>query len=185
MGVIVVTGIPGVGKTTVMKKAAEGMNIRFVTFGTVMIEIAQSLGLAGDRDEMRKLSLKEQKELQIKTAEAVAEMGDVIVDTHCTIKTPQGYMPGLPEWVIKKLKPRTIVVVEADPEEIFSRRKKDTTRKRDSDTTEEIAEHQQINRAAAIAYAALSGATVKIVFNHDNALDNAVKQVAPVLEGIG
>ncbi|HEC94388.1 MAG TPA: AAA family ATPase, partial [Thermoplasmatales archaeon] len=60
MGVIVVTGIPGVGKTTVMKKAAEGMNIRFVTFGTVMIEIAQRLGLARDRDEMRKLSLKKQ-----------------------------------------------------------------------------------------------------------------------------
>ena len=40
MGVIVVTGIPGVGKTTVMKKAAEGMEINFVTFGTVMADIA-------------------------------------------------------------------------------------------------------------------------------------------------
>ncbi|HEC94944.1 MAG TPA: adenylate kinase, partial [Thermoplasmatales archaeon] len=130
-------------------------------------------------------SLKKQKELQIKTAEAVAEMGDVIVDTHCTIKTPQGYMPGLPEWVIKRLNPKTIVVVEADPEEIFNRRARDATRKRDPDTVEEIAEHQQINRAAVMAYAALSGATVKIVFNHDNALDDAVKQVAPVLEGTG
>ncbi|HDD57467.1 MAG: adenylate kinase [Thermoplasmata archaeon] len=185
MGVIVVTGIPGVGKTTVMKKAAEGMDIKFVTFGTVMIEIAQELGIAKDRDEMRKLSLEQQKELQIKTAEAVAKMGDVIVDTHCTIKTPQGYMPGLPEWVIKKLNPKTIVVVEADPEEIFNRRAKDTTRNRDPDTVEQIAEHQQINRAIAMAYAALSGATVKIVFNHDNRLDEAVKQAEPVLIGKG
>ncbi|HEC87061.1 MAG TPA: adenylate kinase [Thermoplasmatales archaeon] len=183
MGVIVVTGIPGVGKTTVMKKAAEGMDIKFVTFGTVMIEIAQELGIAKDRDEMRKLSLEQQKELQIKTAEAVAKMGDVIVDTHCTIKTPQGYMPGLPEWVIRKLNPKTIVVVEADPEEIFNRRAKDTTRNRDPDTVEQIAEHQQINRAIAMAYAALSGATVKIVFNHDNRLDEAVKQAEPVLRG--
>ena len=45
MGVIVVTGIPGVGKTTVMQKAAEGMNIQFVTFGTIMIDIAKELGL--------------------------------------------------------------------------------------------------------------------------------------------
>ena len=30
--------------------------------------------------------------------------------------------------------------------------------------------------------AALSGATVKIVFNHDNAIDKAVKQAAPVLK---
>ena len=182
MSVIVVTGIPGVGKTTVMKKAAEGMNIQFVTFGTVMIEIAREIGVAKDRDEMRKLTLDQQKELQIKTAEKVANMGDVILDTHCTVKTPQGYMPGLPEWVIKKLQPKTIVIVEADPEEIYNRRKNDPTRNRDPDTVEQINEHQMINRAAAMAYAALSGATVKIVFNHDNALDAAVQQVAPVLK---
>ena len=41
MGIIVVTGIPGVGKTTVMQKAAEGIDIKFVTFGTVMIDIAK------------------------------------------------------------------------------------------------------------------------------------------------
>jgi len=181
-GVIVVTGIPGVGKTTVMQKAAEGINIKFVTFGSVMIDIAKELGWAKDRDEMRKLPLDKQKELQIKTAERVAEMKNVIVDTHCTVKTPQGYMPGLPEWVIKRLNPRTIVIVEADPEEIYRRRQKDKTRKRDPDTIEEINEHQQMNRAIAMAYAALSGATVKIVFNHDNAIDEAVEQAKPVLQ---
>ena len=181
-GVIVVTGIPGVGKTTVMQKAAEGLNIKFVTFGSVMIDIAKELGLARDRDEMRKLPLNKQKELQIRTAERVAEMKNVIVDTHCTVKTPQGYMPGLPEWVIKRLKPKTIVIVEADPEEIYMRRQKDKTRKRDPDTIDEINEHQQINRVIAMAYAALSGATVKIVFNHDNAIDEAVEQAKPVLQ---
>jgi len=182
MGVIIVTGIPGVGKTTVMKKAAKGMDIQFVTFGTVMIDIAKETGLAKDRDEMRGLSLEQQKQLQIKTAEKVAQMKNVIVDTHCTIKTLRGYMPGLPEWVIKKLNPTALVVVEADPEEIYNRRAKDATRNRDPDSEEEIAEHQQINRAIAMAYAALTGATVKIVFNHDNAIDDAVKEVAPVLK---
>ncbi len=182
MGVIIVTGIPGVGKTTVMKKAAEGMDIQFVTFGTIMADIAEKKGLVKNRDKMRKLSLEQQKDLQIKSAEKIASMGNVILDTHCTIKTPQGYMPGLPEWVIKKLQPQTIVIVEADPEEIWQRRTKDTTRNRDLDTKDEIAEHQQVNRAIAMAYASLSGATVKIVFNHDNAIDEAVKQATPVLK---
>jgi len=182
MGVVVVTGIPGVGKTTVMQKAAEGIDIDFVTFGTVMIDIAKKINLAKDRDEMRKLTLEQQKKLQIKTAEKISEMKNVIVDTHCTVKTLRGYMPGLPEWVVKKLKPTAIVVVEADPEEIYNRRAGDPTRDRDPDTVEEIAEHQQINRAAAMAYSALSGATVKIVFNHDNAIDEAVKQATPVLK---
>jgi len=182
MGVVVVTGIPGVGKTTVMKEAAEGIDIQFVTFGTVMADIAIDMNLVKDRDEMRKLTLEQQKELQIKTAEKVAKMDNVIVDTHCTVKTPKGYMPGLPEWVIKKLNPTAIVVVEADPEEIYNRRSKDITRNRDPDSKEKIAEHQQMNRAAAMAYATLSGATVKIVFNHDNAIEDAVKDAAPVLE---
>jgi adenylate kinase len=182
LGVIIVTGIPGVGKTTVMKKAAEGITIDFVTFGTVMIDIAKDLSMVQDRDEIRKLTLDQQKELQIKTAEKVADMKEVIVDTHCTIKTPQGYMPGLPEWVIKRLNPVALVVVEADPEEILQRRQRDTTRNRDPDTLEEIKQHQEINRAVAMSYAALSGCTVKIVYNHDNALDDAVKMASPVLE---
>ena len=182
MGVIVVTGIPGVGKTTVMNKAAEGMDVKFVTFGTVMADMAKEIGLVKDRDDMRKLTLEQQKDLQIKSAEKVAKMGNVILDTHCTVKTPKGYMPGLPEWVVKRINPTAIVVVEADPQEIYNRRADDPTRKRDSDTVEQIEEHQMINRAAAMAYAALSGATVKIVFNHDNAIDDAVKQAAPVLE---
>jgi adenylate kinase len=182
MGVVVVTGIPGVGKTTVMQKAAEGIDIQFVTFGTVMADIAKEMKLVKNRDEMRKLTLTQQKNLQIKTAEKIAKMKNVIVDTHCTVKTPKGYMPGLPERVVKKLKPDTIVVVEADPEEIYNRRAGDPTRSRDPDTVEMIAEHQQINRAAAMTYAALSGATVKIVFNHDNAIDEAVKQASPVLK---
>jgi len=182
MGVVVVTGIPGVGKTTVMKEAAEGIDIQFVTFGTVMADIAIEMNLVKNRDEMRKLTLERQKELQIKTAEKVAKMDNVIVDTHCTVKTHKGYMPGLPEWVIKKLNPTAIVVVEADPEEIYNRRSKDITRNRDLESKEKIAEHQQMNRAAAMAYATLSGATVKIVFNHDNAIEDAVKDAAPVLE---
>jgi adenylate kinase len=182
MGVIVVTGIPGVGKTTVMKNAAEGRDIEFVTFGTVMSEIAIETGLVQNRDEMRKLTLEQQKDLQIKSAEKIASMGNVILDTHCTIKTPKGYLPGLPEWVIKKLKPTAIVVVEADPEEIYNRRAGDKTRNRDPDTKEQIDEHQMINRAAAMAYATLSGSTVKIVFNHDNAIDDAVRQASPVLK---
>jgi adenylate kinase len=181
MGVIVVTGIPGVGKTTVMQKAAEGMDIKFVTFGTVMIDIAKEKGIVQNRDEMRKLTLEQQKELQINTAEKVASMKNVILDTHCTVKTPKGYMPGLPEWVVKKLNPTAIVIVEADPEEIYNRRASDTTRTRDPDSKEKINEHQQLNRAAAMAYAALTGATVKIVFNHDNAIEDAVKEAAPVL----
>jgi adenylate kinase len=182
MGIIVLTGIPGVGKTTVLKKAAEGIDIKFVTFGTIMIDIAKELGIVQDRDEMRNLTLDQQKKLQMKTAEKVSKMENVIVDTHCTIKTSKGYLPGLPEWVIKKLKPNNIILVEANPSEIYNRRINDDTRNRDSDSIEKIEEHQHMNRAVAMAYSAITGAIVKIINNHDDALDEAIEEAKKVLE---
>jgi adenylate kinase len=131
---------------------------------------------------MRKLNLNNQKKLQMKTAERVSKMRNVIVDTHCTIKTDKGYMPGLPEDVVKKLKPNNIILVEADPEEIFNRRKHDNTRNRDPDSIEKIKEHQHMNRAIAMAYSAITGASVKIINNHDNAIDEAIKETKPIFE---
>ena len=183
--IVVVTGVPGSGKSTVVDGALKKLRAQRITYdilnyGDTMLELMREEGIK-DRDEMRKLTLDQQKQLQIKTAEKVGKMNNVIVDTHCTVKTPQGYLPGLPEWVLRKLNPTAIVIVEADPQEIYQRRAKDTTRNRDPDSVEKIAEHQMMNRAAAMAYATLTGATVKIVFNHDNALDAAVKEAEPVI----
>jgi adenylate kinase len=109
-------------------------------------------------------------------------MKNVIVDTHCTIKTPKGYMPGLPEWIVKKLKPDNILLIEAKPEDIYNRRVNDKTRNRDPDSIEKINEHQQMNRAIAMAYSSITGATVKIIKNNDNAIDEAIVEARPVLE---
>ena len=75
-------------------------------------------------------------------------MGDVIVDTHCTIKTPRGYLPGIPKWVAEALHPKQVILVEATPKEIVARRHNDPTRARDADSEEDIANHQAMNRAA-------------------------------------
>ena len=40
--------------------------------------------------------------------------------------------------------------------------------------------HQQMNRATSMAYATLTGATVKFL-NHDNHLDSSVKKLVNVL----
>jgi len=189
--VIVATGVPGVGATTVTEKAVEQLDgFELVNYGDVMLEIAKEEGLVEDRDEIRKLPAEKQREIQKLAAKRIAEMakdaeGGVIVDTHCTIKTPAGYLPGLPEWVLKELDPDMLVLIEADPDEIMMRRVKDAdVRKRDYDRAEEIQEHQTMNRMAAMAYAALTGATVKIVENHDDALDEAVKEFVEAVKAL-
>jgi adenylate kinase len=181
MGAIIVTGIPGVGKTTVMETAAKERNLPIAVYGTVMFEVAQKNGLARNRDEMRRLPPETQKAIQREAAVRIAAMGDVIVDTHCSIKTPTGYLPGLPGWVLEALNPSAIVLVEATDQEILARRRNDPTRKRDEDSVAAIAEHQEYNRRFAAAYATLTGATVCTVRNAEGKVDQAMKDILEVV----
>ncbi len=180
--ILIVAGIPGTGKTTVMTKALESHPMEFVTYGTVMFEIAKEKSLVQDRDQMRRLPHETQRELQELTAEKISAMTNVCIDTHCTIKTKQGYLPGLPEKILKKINPQTIILIESSPEEIIQRRSRDT-RKRDVETEEQIREHQLMNRIAAMGYATMIGATVKIVQNHENKLEEAAKEILEILKG--
>jgi adenylate kinase len=177
MGAIVVTGVPGVGKSTVMEGTARAAGLRVVVYGSEMFRIAQRDGLVTDRDEMRRLEPEVQKQIQISASAAIAAMGDVIVDTHASIQTPRGYLPGLPAWVLETLDPSAIILVEAPAKDIAARRSKDATRKRDTDSQEAIALHQEINRGFAAAYATLTGATITIVQNEQGKVEEAVRAV--------
>ncbi|MGZ7067423.1 MAG: adenylate kinase [Methanobacterium sp.] len=185
MKVVVIAGIPGSGSTTVLNKALESIDYKNVNYGDVMTKIAQEQGLVEDRDSLRKLSPDLQKEIQKNAAKSIREMAEVsniIVDTHCTIKTPAGFLPGLPKWVLEELQPDMFILVEADNEEILMRRLSDKSRTRDMEKLSDIRLHQEMNRAAAISYAVLTGATVKIIQNHDNRLEVPVEDMVNVLK---
>ncbi len=185
----ILTGIPGTGKTTVAKMALEilkqsNVNYELVNFGDIMFEIARSKNLVEQRDNMRKLKPEVQKELQKKAARKISRMSsgkNIMVDTHCTISTPKGYLPGLPKWVLDELTPDIFMIVEAEPKEIAMRRYSDKTRKRDSEITEEIRMHQELNRSIAMVYSAFSGCTVKIVQNHQGKAEEAARGMSKIL----
>ncbi len=186
MKVVILTGTPGVGKSTVLNRALEDIDedYRLVNFGDMMLEVALERGVVEDRDEMRRLPPKVQKDIQRMAARRIAgaaKTQNIVVDTHSTIKTPKGYLPGLPIWVLEELVPDIILVVEAEPEEISGRRFKDETRQRDSEDALEIQEHQLLNKAAAISYSMITGATVSIIMNPDDGLDEAAEKLASVL----
>lgn len=185
MKLVVVAGIPGSGSTTVLTKALEHLDYLHINYGDVMLEIAEKEGLVDDRDSIRKLSPEVQKEIQRKAAKNIkerSEQDNIIVDTHCTIKTPKGFLPGLPKWVLDELQPDMFVLLEANGDEILMRRINDTTRIRDLEKLSDIKLHQEMNRAVSMAYAALTGATVKIIKNHDNKLDESVEEMIKTLQ---
>lgn len=188
--IVIVTGIPGVGKTTVINTACEivrekhGEEVLILNFGTAMFEVATERGLVKDRDELRRMPTAKQREVQRIAGEVIAEKGKaarVIVDTHTLIQTKNGFLIGLPEWVVRAIQPKTVVLVEAKSENIASRRSSDGTRTRDEQLTEEIQIHQEMCRAAAAAIGTLTGATVRRIMNREGKVEEAASQLAETL----
>jgi adenylate kinase len=173
--VIVVTGIPGTGKTTVCNELAKlakqaGRKVEVINYGTVMVELSHNTGKSLHRDELRKSGVALQRNLQAEAAKTISKTatdaeGDIIVDTHMSIKTVNGYLAGLPSHVLKLLNPDMFILVEAEPHEVLSRRLKDVTRKRDKVLEGEIVEEIFFSRLMAAACAVLTGASMKTVKN--------------------
>ena len=182
----VIVGIPGVGKTTVINRAAEMLNEQrksvVVVFGTVMFEEAKRMGLK-NRDEMRKMPVEEQRRLQEMAAQRIAEMSDdvVLVDTHLFINTREGYYPGLPMRLLNIIKPTNMIMIAADASEIADRRMTDQTRQRDIVSAENIQKELDISRVMMASCSILTGAPFAIIMNNNGQVDEAAANIAKML----
>ncbi|MGC8661395.1 MAG: adenylate kinase [Nitrososphaeria archaeon] len=184
--VIIVGGLAGVGKTTVLnalykRLTGEGKKFQVFIYGTVMLEEAAKLGIR-DRDEMRKLSFEEQKELQASAARKMNGEGIIFIDTHYMIPTPYGYLPGLPAHVLSELKPTHLVLLLAEPSEIIRRRMNDLSRKRESENEADINYEIQLSRIMVGAASTLTGAMMVEVYNRENMLEQTVEELIKKLE---
>ena len=184
---VIIVGVPGVGKSTIVTSATEtlrnkGTSVKTVVFGSIMFEEAKKLGI-NDRDELRKLTIDVQEKLQNRAAEHISSLNDsiVFVDTHLFIKTQSGYYPGLPMNLILKMNPQKLILITANPDEILNRRKKDTTRTRDLISDEEINRDIQVSLSMISSLSILTGAPFEIIYNHDDMIDSATSQLVELL----
>jgi len=180
---VVIVGIAGVGKTTLVSKIVEILNskkksVSVHSFGTVMFEEAKKLGIE-NRDELRKLSVDEQKELQKMAAKKIASFNHniVIIDTHAFISTKEGFYPGLPYHVLDELKPANLITVSARPEEIYNRRMKDTTRERDIISIDSIKKELAVQEAMLSSCAVITGSPMKSILNSEGKVEEAANEV--------
>ena len=180
-------GIPGVGKSTLLAKVVEILRGRQIkasvnSFGTMMLETARENGIQ-DRDEMRKLAVSKQQNLQKTAAKKISQLDDdvVIVDTHAFISSPEGYYPGLPEHVLEIIKPTNFISVSAKPEEIYSRRINDTSRNRDMITLPDIKAELDVQAGMISACAVITGSPVKFVQNDEGKVDEAASIIIKAL----
>ena len=90
---VIIVGIPGVGKSTIISNATTalqniGTSVTTVVFGSVMFEEAKKLGIT-NRDQMRKLSIDVRQKLQNMAADLISGRREsiVFVDTNLFINT--------------------------------------------------------------------------------------------------
>ena len=185
---IVIVGIPGVGKTTVVAKLVELIkkkrrDVRVVSFGTEMLKRARMRKIK-NRDELRGMSRDEQSEIQREAAEAIRRIKSsiLVIDTHAFIATPSGYYPGLPSPILDIIRPTHFISLTARPEKIYSRREADKTRNRDINSISLIKRELSIQDAMLSSCAVHSGAPVMPVLNRDGKVVESARQILRTME---
>ena len=180
---VVIVGIPGVGKTSLITKIAElikqkNKTVSVHSYGTVMFEEAKKQGIK-NRDELRMLPIVKQQQLQKMAAEMLSNLSDdvIFIDTHAFISTKAGFYPGLPNYVIQIIQPTNFIAITASPDEIHNRRMKDETRDRDPISIEDIKKELAVQDAMLSSCSVLSGSPMKVIFNHEGKIEEAAVNV--------
>lgn len=187
---IIVAGVPGVGKTTVLQELEaagqrEKVPIRIVNFGDVMSHLFKNTGKDLHRDHIRRQRISQQTRIQQLAARKIAKMRgktSLVVDTHMFVRTTDGIWPGTPRRVLDALHPSLIVLIEAGPDEVAKRRLLDGTRERENETVEDAKADLEWSRYMASAIAVLAGIPIQVVSNHEGHQHQAAKDLLRLIE---
>ena len=184
---IIVVGIPGVGKTTVVSSVKNtleqtGIKTTLAEFGKIMLEEAKKMKI-NNRDQIRRLSIENQKKLQNLAAEKISQIYSdvVIIDTHLFINTKEGYYPGLPADLLNHLKPTHLILIIANPEEIYHRRQNDSSRVRDIISMDSIKNEIDVSKMLISCCSIISGAPFKILANHEGLVTDCTQKMVSLI----
>jgi len=186
--IIMVVGVPGVGKTSVINEAKKYLKYEFkvVNTGDLMFELAKEKYNINNRDEIRKkLTFEQQKEIQKEAIKRIKEMekeSDIILDTHLVIESYEGYITGMLKEYAEILKPDGVAVIISDPDKIFVRRLKDIQiRGRDIENLKRIEIQQNLTIYFTTIFMFEYGTIVEVINNEEGLLEEAAKKFAEFL----
>jgi adenylate kinase len=186
MKTIILVGIPGSGKSTILQEAMRVLPyIQVVNYGDQMLEEAAFEGIS--RDSLRKLPFKDQQKIGVKAAKKMIQKETnkiTIIDTHALIRTDAGFCPGLPLEVLEILSPKALVWVECQPSIIIQRRSQDSARKRDLETEEELSLHQELTRSFLAASSMYTGAILCRISNEGQSVQQNAAPLIHLLQKI-
>ena len=186
--IVIVVGVPGVGKTSVINEAKKYLKYEFkvVNTGDIMFELAKEKYNINNRDEIRKkLTFEQQKEIQreaIKRIKKMEKESDIILDTHLVIESYEGYIPAMLRDYAEILRPDGIAVIISDPDKIFVRRLKDIQiRGRDVENLKRIEIQQNLTIYFTTIFMFEYSTIVEVINNEEGLLEESAKKFAEFL----
>lgn len=181
--ILVLCGIPGAGKSSVLNALKERFStIKIVNYGDVMLE--EGAGQGFDRDALRRLPIEQQQDIGLAAAQKIGKsVGLTIVDTHAFIRTPMGYIPGIPLKVIEALRPKGFIFLQTSPKVIVERRERDKSRNRDEESLEELALHQELTRALLTSASMMTGRVLCVLNNDSVNISDNIRPLINFIEG--
>ena len=198
---IILTGVPGSGKTSILKELQKILpDVSVINFGDFML-MGLNLEIdTSDRDRLLDLiPYRKYKEIQLLAAKKIVKVmekkrGTHIIDTHFSINSLIGLFPGLHVNILSMLKPDLICILERDPHIIYRGRLNDIKNRkrvnRKKENIKYINHHQQLNRIFGVSTSIILGCYLNIIdmsniHEEDIFINNGVNVIKEIILNFG
>lgn len=174
---ILITGVRGVGKTTLTNQVAERLGMRSHDYADLMLKADPEIP---DKDSIESIDWARRQAIYRRVdamldewfGESNADPTRILMENHLSIVQNGSIMTFQPDsW--RRYNPVGLAVIEAEPRIICRRRLDDRTRRRSKDCDSRIAEQQAINADSARTIASALGIPVTTIDNADEQLATA------------
>jgi adenylate kinase len=165
-----VTGVCGVGKSTITQELSRNLNLTWGDYADLMLEVMGET----DKDKIQYLDWEKRRSIYNRVENLIAsrfskESSDGrihLLENHLTI-VQDGAVVSFPVGDYEKYNLIGLVSVTASPQSILERRLKDPSRKRLMDTSELIEKQQRVNAEEAVRVSGYLGIPLMEIINND------------------
>lgn len=167
---VLVTGVQGVGKSTVAEDAARILDVECWNYADFMLRVDPDLG---NKDDIRRLDAERRTAIYHRVDVLLDQLFDpssgrdqyVLLENHLSIVDATG-IHTFPHEHVHRYRPLGLAIIEGDPDAIVARRRQDQKRDdRRLGTPAEVREQQAVNRAEAALIAAEFGIPMFVISN--------------------
>ena len=183
--IIIVAGLSGAGKTTLLNKLKPG-NYKIINIGTLMKEELSKNGEEINRDIIKKLSNKDLSKLRNIAFGRVQKLkGNIVLDTHITIESGLGILPGIPYSTLRFLNNLSaFVYINAPSEDIIKRRKTDKSRNREEQDVFNIDMQRMVDMSTLSYYTSHLNISLYVINNKSGRLIEALKKLQSTIDNV-